>query len=245
MRRLLLTLATVLSLLFCTRTLCSAQQSDSDLADGTVHVEFMPYLIVPGMSGDVTVKGHTQSINPSAGDIFGHLQFGFMARTELSYNRFFLGTDTVYMGLGGANKVVNAGVDQWAAELLGGYRVHARLALLGGVRYNSLSANLRFQGPLGMIRGGSEVWWDPFFGVIGNIPLGKRFNVSVRFDEGGFGVGSRVAVNAEPLVNYRINKHLGGTAGWKFLYQDYVDSGNRFEYDVLTQGPLLGLAIRW
>jgi hypothetical protein len=33
--------------------------------------------------------------------------------------------------------------------------------------------------------------------------------------------------------------------GWKFFYQDYVNSADKFEYDVLTQGPLLGLAIHW
>jgi hypothetical protein len=245
MSRFARTIAAILVLLLSAAALCSAQQDDASLNDGTLHLEFMPYLIVPGMSGDVTVKGQTQSINASAGDILSHLQFGFMARTGVSYERFFAGTDTVYMGLGGANKLVNAGFDQWAAELLGGYRVHPRIALLGGVRYNSLSTNLRFQGPLGLVRGGSQVWWDPFFGAIGNIPLGKKFGASVRFDAGGFGVGSRIAVNAEPFLNYRISKLVTGTAGWKFLYQDYVNTGKRFEYDMLTQGPVLGIAMRW
>jgi hypothetical protein len=245
MPRFTFTATAILILLFNTAVLCSAQQGDDSLTDGVVHLEFMPYLIVPGMSGDVTVKGQTQSINASAGDIFSHLQFGFMGRTGVSYDRFFVGTDTVYMGLGGANKLVNAGFDQWAAELLGGYRVHRRISVLGGARYNSLSTNLRFQGPLGLIRGGSQVWWDPFFGAVGNFPLGKKFSASVRFDAGGFGVGSRIAVNAEPFLNYQINKHFTGTAGWKFLYQDYVNTRQQFEYDMLTQGPVFGLAMRW
>jgi hypothetical protein len=245
MSRWALIITAIFVLLFNTAVFCAAQQDDASLSDGTVHLEFMPYLIVPGMSGDVTVKGQTQSINASAGDILSHLQFGFMARTGVSYERFFAGTDTVYMGLGGANKLVNAGFDQWAAELLGGYRVHPRIALLGGVRYNSLSTNLRFQGPLGLVRGGSQVWWDPFFGAIGNIPLSKKFSASVRFDAGGFGVGSRIAVNAEPFLNYRISKLVTGTAGWKFLYQDYVNTGKRFEYDMLTQGPVFGISMRW
>ncbi len=87
-------LATAL-LLFCRTVVCLAQQNDASLTDGKVHLEFMPYLLVPGMSGDVTVKGQGQSINASAGDIFSHLQFGFMARTSISYNRLFTGTDTV------------------------------------------------------------------------------------------------------------------------------------------------------
>ena len=232
-------------LLFYGCVACSAQQDDASLTDGTLHLQFMPYLIVPGMSGDVTVKGQTQSINASAGDIFSHLQFGFMARTGVSYERFFAGTDTVYMGLGGANKLVDAGFDQWAAELMGGYRVHPRIALLGGVRYNSLSTNLSFKGPLGTNARGSQVWWDPFVGGVANFPLGKKLFVSARLDVGGFGAGSRIAVNAEPFLNYRISRRLTGTFGWRFLYQDYVNNGSRFEYDMLTQGPVCGIAMRW
>lgn len=232
--------------LMCASAVSIAQvQDEATLADNKVHLELMPYLIIPGMGGDVTVRGTTESLNASAGDIFGHLQFGFMARTGITYNRFFVGTDTVYMGLGGANDVVDVGFDQWAAELLGGYRIHPRISVLGGVRYNSLSANIKFKGPLEKNIRGSQVWWDPFFGAIGNIPLGKKLSASARFDIGGFGAGSRIAVNSEPLLNYKFNRRCTATVGWKFLYQDYVNNGQAFEYDVLTQGPVLGLAFHW
>lgn len=231
------------SVVLFSATFCSAQP-DANSLEG-VHFELMPYLIAPGMSGEVTVKGSQQTINASAGDIFSHLQFGFMARTRLSYNRWFAGTDTVYMGLGGANNLVDAGFDQWAAELLGGYQVKKRIALLGGVRYNSLSANLQFKGPLGLNPRGAQVWWDPFFGGEGTVPLTKKLNFSARLDIGGFGVGSRIALNSEPLLNYQFNQRFRGTAGWKFLYQDYVNNGQAFEYDVLTQGPIFGFAVHW
>lgn len=232
------------ALIFVSAMVCPARGADADSME-EIHFELMPYLIAPGMSGDATVKGNPQTINASAGDIFGHLQFGFMARSRLSYHRWFIGTDTVYMGLGGANDLVDAGFDQWAAELLGGYRVHQRIALLGGVRYNSLSANLKFKGPLGLNTRGSQVWWDPFFGGEGTLPLTERLDFSVRFDVGGFGVGSRIALNSEPFLKYKFNQRFTGTAGWKFLYQDYVNNRQQFEYDVLTQGPVFGVALRW
>ncbi|MDT8069111.1 MAG: hypothetical protein ROO76_13180 [Terriglobia bacterium] len=237
--------ALVLALISASATSVAQVQDEATLADNKIHLEFMPYLIAPGMGGDVTVNGTTETLNASAGDVLSHLQFGFMARTGISYNRLFVGTDTVYMGLGGANDAVDVGFDQWAAELLGGYRVHPRISLLGGVRYNSLSANLKFKGPLESNIRGSQVWWDPFFGAVGNIPLGKKLSASTRFDIGGFGAGSQIAVNAEPLLNYQFTRRFMGTVGWKFLYQDYVNKGQAFEYDVLTQGPVLGLAIRW
>ncbi len=230
----------------CTSAVSIAKaQDDSALTDNKIHLELMPYLIIPGMGGDVTIKGTAESLNASAGDIFGHLQFGFMGRSTVSYNRFFIGTDAVYMGLGGANDSVDVGYDSWVAELSGGYRIHPRIAVLSGVRYNSLSANLKFKGPLQTNIRGSQVWWDPFVGTAANVPLGKKLSASARFDIGGFGAGSRIAINSEPLVSYRFNRRVTGTMGWKFFYQDYVNKGQAFEYDVLTQGPVLGLAIHW
>ncbi len=233
-------------LLLCSAASVVAQvQDDASFTDDKVHFELMPYLIIPGMCGDITAKGTTQSINASAGDIFSHLQFGFMGRTGIGYNRWFAGTDTVYMGLGGANSAVDAGFDQWAAELLGGYRLHPRISVLAGVRYNSLSSSLTFKGPGAKEIRASQVWWDPFFGSVVNLPLSKKMTFSTRFDLGGFGAGSKIAVNAEPLLNLRLNQRLTGNFGWKFLYQDYKNTGQQFEYDVLTQGPVLGMSIRW
>jgi hypothetical protein len=71
------------------------------------------------------------------------------------------------------------------------------------------------------------------------------FSFSARFDVGGFSVGSRLAVNAEPLLNLHNNKHVTTSIGWKFLYQNYVDSSRGFEYDALMQGPMAGLTIRF
>jgi hypothetical protein len=233
-------------LLFCGGASSFAQvQTDSTLNDDKVHVDLMPYLIAPGMSGDVKVKGVYQSINPSAADILSHLQFGFMGRARVSYNRAFVGSDVLYMGLGGANDAVNAGFDQWAAELLGGYRINELFSVLGGVRYNDLSADFKFKGPVETHTRGSEVWWDPFIGAVDTLPLGKKFSASARLDLGGFSAGSKIAVNAEPSLQYSINKRFSAGLGWKFYYLDYVNNEKAFEYDVLTQGPMMSLSMRW
>lgn len=205
----------------------------------------MPYLIIPGMSGSVELKGLTEDINVNAGDIFSHLQFGFMAQTQVSYNRMFLGTDTVYMGLGGANDQVNVGIDQWEAELLGGYYVQKHIAFLSGVRYNSLTGGFKFKGPDQANMRDGDVWWDPFVGGKVKLPLTKKLDCTARLDIGGFGVGSKIAVNAEPYIHYQINERFKATAGWRFLYEDYVNDAQVFKYDVLTQGLVMGFTIGW
>ena len=66
-----------------------------------------------------------------------------------------MGTDLSYMGLGAANNLADVGIDQWMFELAGGYRVSPYLKVLGGVRYNNINGEFRFQPPLARARSGS------------------------------------------------------------------------------------------
>ena len=220
-------------------------RAQQEIDDNTFHGDVMPYLIFGGLSGDMTIRNQTFPVNESASDIFKHLQFGFMTRSTVSYNRAFISGDLMYVGLGGAGPLVNIGVDQWTGEALGGYRALPHFKALAGVRYNNMTSKFRFQGPLATVRSGSQTWWDPFVGFLSEFPFAEVFTASARFDVGGFGVGSRIAVNAEPLINLHNNKHFTTSIGWKFLYQDFVDSGKGFEYDVLMQGPMIGFTIKF
>lgn len=163
----------------------------------------------------------------------------------MSYKRAFLGADIMYVGLGGATSLVNVGVDQWTGEALAGYWVTHHLKAFAGARYNNMTTKFQFQGPLGTIKSGAVTWWDPLVGGQAEFPMGDIWSASARVDVGGFGAGSRIAVNAEPLLNLKNNKHLTTSVGWKFLYQDFVDSSRGFEYDVLMQGPMFGFTIHW
>lgn len=223
----------------------NALAEDASLSDSKLHVDVMPYLVFAGMSGDVTILNHIVPVNPSATDVLSNLQFGFMGRTAFSYNRWFVGTDLSYMGLGAVNNIADVGIDQWMFELSGGYRVSPYFKLLGGVRYNNIGADVRFQGPLGRVRSGTQTWWDPIIGGQAMLPLGKKLSASARLDFGGFGAGSKIAINAEPLLNYQATKRMTLSFGWKFIYQDYENSAQGFEYDVLAQGPFLGFNLRF
>jgi hypothetical protein len=220
------------------------QQSGS-FDDRETYFELMPYLVVAGMGGDLTVLGRTASFSQSAGDVLSNLQFGFMGRTRVTHKRWFVALDGVYMGLGAANPLVDAGVDQVIVEPSAGYRVAPLFEVLGGARYNSLSVEANFRGPLQTRLSSSKNWWDPFVGGRVILPLGERYSISVRLDIGGFGAGSRIAVNSEPLFNVKLGRRATLHAGWKFLYTDYEDNGGQFRYDVLTSGPLLGASFRW
>lgn len=213
--------------------------------DDKLHFELTPYLVLAGMGGDLTVRGRTASFSQSAGDILSKLQLGFMGRTRITHKKWFAGVDGVYMGLGAANRLVDAGVDQVIVETSAGYRVAPMLELLGGARYNSIGAETNFRGPLELRLSATKTWWDPFAGGRVIVPLGERSSISARLDVGGFGAGSRIAVNSEPLFNTKVGSRVTLHAGWKFLYTDYKDNADLFRYNVLSHGPLFGATFRW
>jgi hypothetical protein len=202
--------------------------------------ELTPYLVLAGMGGDVTIRDRTAVVSSSAGDVLSNLQFGVMGRARVSYKGWFAALDGVYMGLGAANDVVDVGVDQTIIEPSVGYRLMPMLEILGGARYNRLSAETNFRGPLGVRLNGSQNWWDPFLGGRLIVPLGRTVGVSARLDVGGFSAGSRIVINSEPLLHVRLSRRTTLLAGWKFLYTDYRNSGAQFRYNVLSQGPMIG-----
>jgi hypothetical protein len=213
--------------------------------DDKPHFELMPYIVLGGLGGDITLRGRTASFSQSATEVLSDLQFGFMGRTRVSYKKWFVGVDGTYMGLGAANDLVDAGVDQVIVEMAGGYKVAPVFEILGGARYNSLSIETNFRGPQATQLTGSKNWWDPFLGGRLIIPFGEKYSVSTRFDVGGFGAGSKVAINAEPLFNMKVGKRGTFHAGWKFYYVDYKDNADQFRWAVLSQGPMLGMTLRW
>ena len=47
------------------------------------------------------------------------------------------------------------------------------------------------------------------------------------------------------MSHYQATKRMALSFGWKFIYQDYENSAQGFEYDVLAQGPFLGFNFRF
>lgn len=64
---------------------------------------------------------------------------------------------------------------------------------------------------------------------------------------GGFGVGSKFTWQVFPTVGFKFTDRVSLELGYRWLDIDYsTGSGNeRFAYDVLSQGPIGGLAFRF
>jgi hypothetical protein len=77
--------------------------------------------------------------------------------------------------------------------------------------------------------------------------MSERWNLILRGDIGGFGVGSDLTWNLVGLVDFKPWKHVSLFGGYRALYQDYEDGSgvNEFKFDATMHGPILGLNITW
>ncbi|MFA5951587.1 MAG: hypothetical protein WC807_15010 [Hyphomicrobium sp.] len=139
------------------------------------------------------------------------------------------------------------------------------LDLLAGARYwyqrsdvtLSLSGSPDLDGldvrsdSLAIARSGSVEWVDPFIGIRLREALAGGGEAFLRGDIGGFGAGSQFSWQLIGAVNWHLCDHYGiaydAYAGYRALSVDYEQgSGStRYKYDVIEQGPVLGLTGRF
>jgi len=203
------------------------------------------YGLAAGMSGDVTVRGVPADVDFGFDKVWDNLDFAMMGKVRVGYDRWALTADVVYMDLGASRNGVTVEMAQWMVEPGLSYRFCQYFEALAGARYNNLSGEIR--GPLGRNPGGTQEWWDPIVGANLGLPLGKKFSFNVRGDIGGFGVGSDLTWQVFPCFGWQFAKWGSLQAGYRWLYMDYeTGSGaSRFKYDMLIQGPQLGITFHF
>lgn len=75
--------------------------------------------------------------------------------------------------------------------------------------------------------------------------LSDRWDLSLRGDIGGFGIGSDFTWQMTALLGYRFplfGADATAAIGYRILDQNYDDG---FEWDMTLHGPVLGLGIRF
>ncbi len=203
------------------------------------------YMLLAGMSGNVTAKGVTANVDVDFGTVVDNLEFGAAGSFRVGYDRWALTTEISYVGLGISKGPVSADIDQWLVEPTISYRVCKYFEPLAGVRYNNLSGEIR--GPFGRNPTGTQEWYDPIIGAKGSLPLTKSLSFDVRGDIGGFGVGSDLTWQAFPYLNWRFAKWGSAQLGYRWVFNDYKDGsgGSLFRYNVLMQGPQIGFTFHF
>jgi hypothetical protein len=94
---------------------------------------------------------------------------------------------------------------------------------------------------------GDEEWADPLIGVRWSMPFADNWNLLLRGDVGGFGVGSDIAWQARAIVDWQPWKHASIDTGFRVMAIDYeTGSGSdQYKYEGTTWGPVIGFSIIW
>jgi len=212
-----------------------------------------PYLLFPNMSGETAI-GDLPAIDVDAdiGDIFGHLKFGAMLYLEATNNTWTVSTDLIYMHL---NQEVKKGdfitdgeanMKQFVAELAGLRRVSPWLEAGIGARLVSLNVDLDFETVLSTRNAEtSETWVDPVIIARSNGNFNEDWLYMLRFDFGGFGIGSDFTWQLQADIGYNFSETFYTSLGYRFMSIDY-NKGNGsdlFVYDIDTYGAVLKFGI--
>ncbi|WP_372353364.1 hypothetical protein [Rhizobium sp. BT-175] len=235
--------------------LLTQEPKAAETADGWTF-SIAPYLWMAGISGDTAQFGlPTVHIDADFGDILSNLDFAFMAAGEARYDRFSIIGDVIYTKLSADGEtpfgVLATDVEVTSktfAGLLGvGYAVldgpSGHLDVVGGVRLWSVDTTLSFNGGLlgGIERSDDATWLDGMVGLRGKY----SFTPEVYLTGWGLvgGGGADIDWDVALAVGYDFNDRISAIAGYRALGVDYSDDG--FVFDVVQQGPILGLAIRF
>jgi hypothetical protein len=155
-------------------------------------------------------------------------------------------------------------VMQWNSGLSARRTPDAVLEMLAGGRYwhQELDVNVALAGTLnidGLVLSGSEArarsgsvdWVDPFIGARLRWQPAPGEEVSLRGDVGGFGAASKFTWQVLATYNWYLCTHgslvLDGYLGYRALSVDYEQGAgvDHYEFDVLQQGPVIGVTGRF
>ena len=139
-----------------------------------------------------------------------------------------------------------------AFDVLGGFRYWHQQADLTFERTQTFDiADLEVTGTRAIAASGSYEWLDPVIGARLRYAVAPGHNLFLRGDIGGFGAGSSFSWQAVGGYSFDFATYNGvifsGVVGYRALYVDYSqgEGRQRYEFDMLQHGPLLGVTARF
>ncbi|CAI2412203.1 Uncharacterised protein [Serratia liquefaciens] len=217
---------------------------------------FAPYVWAAGIRGDI---GHrstgTQFMKTDFSDIARDLDVAVMGMGEARKGRYSLLVDLMYIDTTTRNDLPDgAPADRLKVDnrtvsgfLGGGYTLlekgGGRLDAAGGARVWYSSTRLTFQGgDAGGISGSDRATWiDVVAGLRGHYALTPTVWLSAWGLAGGG--QSRLDWDVAGLVGWEFMSGFSAVAGYRAMGVDYRHDG--FVYDVVQQGPILGVSGRF
>lgn len=234
-------------------------------------IEFNTWIWAMGVDGDVGARGRVADVSASFIDIFDDSDslFAFSGHLEIGYEKFGVFIDGFYADIGVDNASGPPGmadidmtfeqaiVDFGAMYRLGDWEPsgdaaandrNITLDLYAGGRFIDLKLDLDADSLPS--RSADKQWVDPIVGAKLNCPISEDWRVSVNGDVGGFGVESDLTWSATGVFGYNFDLFsVPATVlfGYRAYGWDYSEGSgdDRFEWDVIQHGPIIGLSLRF
>lgn len=215
-----------------------------------------PYAWASGIKGKVGQFGQAPArLDSSFNDILSELDLAFMGAIDARYERFSLIGDVMYgkLSAGGDTQygVLSRRVDITTTSFSGffgaGYSVlegdNGHLDVIGGGRLWHASTKLSLKG--GVLDGRSErdsaTWIDAVAGLRGQYALNDHWYLT---GWGVVGAGqARLDWDVTAAIAYQFKSNFSAVLGYRALGVNYDRNG--FVYDVIQQGPILGLSYQF
>lgn len=139
-----------------------------------------------------------------------------------------------------------------ALDLIAGGRYWYQKAELDLALASQLNiAGITINGNRAIAGSGGVDWIDPLLGARLRHHMAPGEEIILRGDVGGFGVASDFSWQLIGAYSWVFSDWRGidwaGVVGYRALYVDYSEGkgANKFQYDILTHGPILGLSMRF
>lgn len=217
------------------------------------------------LNGRVGVRNlPSAKVDASFGDILERLDGALMGSFLAKNGDWMILTDLVWSQLSDdatlrvANEpTIKLKQRMLIASAIAGYRLpfgnpDLDLSLTAGLRYQRLTLDTTLiPGAFPVISLQNEqtkAWVDPIVGLALQYRINERWFVNALADIGGFGVGSQLTSQGFAAVGYKWTESVSTAVGYRVLYTDYKDSGNRtgtFRYDTTMHGPFMSLAFHF
>jgi hypothetical protein len=220
-----------------------------------------PYVLAPSITGDASLgRIDGADVDVSTSDILKSLDLGAMLQVEGHHssgygfvvNYAFMDLSNDASGpLGYVN--VESNVFQGILEAFGSRRFTYQggtVDLYGGLRWWDINIDVDATTPVGSRSFSRDKdWVDPVLGARWMPRLGDAWRLLLQGDVGGFGAGSDFSWCAMGGVLWDVSDSTTIALLYKALGVDY-QTGARgtssfFEYDTITQGPLVGVAFKF
>jgi hypothetical protein len=212
------------------------------------------YLWATNINGESGVGDQTAETNIKFGDIYDNLQGVLTVRLNALYRKKFgLVLDYTYLDLGNEKQTDIVNIEtSFKAQILnfaGTYRFLDGMHMLegvAGIRYTGLDLEVELLGTGNGLEENKN-WVDPIVGARYTYRMADKWALRFYGDIGGFGVASDFTWQGLGLIDFQPWKHMAIIAGYRAIATDYESGSGRdkFTYDVIVHGPVLGLDIRF